>query len=160
MKMSKFILIGLSVVCGVGWAAGNSEKQKMKKLTPILVVDQIEPSIKFWVDQLGFEMTMSVPEGDGAHFAFASVASGAVEIMYQTRSSIEKDMPKFAKRIGPPSTCLFIEVESLEDIERKLDGVEIVMAKRKTFYGSTEIGIREPGGHFVTFAEMSKDAPE
>jgi len=34
-------------------------------------------------------------------------------------------------------------------------GTEVVMPKRKTFYGSTEIGIKDPAGHFVTFAEFA-----
>jgi len=37
-----------------------------------------------------------------------------------------------------------------------LKGFEIVMPRRETFYGSTEIGYREPGGHFVTFAQMKR----
>ena len=31
-----------------------------------------------------------------------------------------------------------------------------VMQKRTTDYGATEIGVREPGGHFITFAQMAK----
>jgi hypothetical protein len=28
------------------------------------------------------------------------------------------------------------------------------MPKRTTFYGSTEIGIKDPAGHFLTFAQF------
>jgi hypothetical protein len=30
------------------------------------------------------------------------------------------------------------------------------MPRRETSYGSTEIGYREPGGHFVTFAQFQR----
>ena len=39
-----------------------------------------------------------------------------------------------------------------------LRGFEVVMPRRETFYGSTEIGYREPGGHYVTFAQMKREA--
>ena len=38
------------------------------KITPILVVEEIEPSLKFWVDKLGFAKTVEVPEGDKLGF--------------------------------------------------------------------------------------------
>ena len=36
----------------------------VQKLTPVLVVDAIEPCLSFWVDRLGFEKTVEVPEGN------------------------------------------------------------------------------------------------
>ena len=37
----------------------------MKKLTPVFVVERIEPCLGFWTDRLDFEKTVEVPEGDG-----------------------------------------------------------------------------------------------
>jgi hypothetical protein len=40
---------------------------ELKKLTPILTVEAIEPSLPFWVDALGFTKTVDVPhEGSSA----------------------------------------------------------------------------------------------
>jgi hypothetical protein len=47
-------------------------------------------------------------------------------------------------------------VDNLDAIAVALHGFEIVMPRRETFYGSTEIGYREPGGHFVTVAQMKR----
>jgi len=35
----------------------------MQSLTPILLVDAIEPCLDFWM-RLGFQVTIEVPEGD------------------------------------------------------------------------------------------------
>ena len=35
----------------------------------------------------------------------------------------------------------------------RLGGVPLVLERRKTFYGTDEIGIAEPGGHTVIFAQ-------
>ena len=34
-------------------------------------------------------------------------------------------------------------------------GAEVVMAERTTFYGAREIGIKDPGGHYLTFAQFT-----
>ncbi|MDQ1473418.1 MAG: hypothetical protein QOJ99_4898 [Bryobacterales bacterium] len=36
------------------------------KLTPVLIVDEIEKSLLFWVDRIGFTKTAEMPEGDKA----------------------------------------------------------------------------------------------
>jgi hypothetical protein len=48
------------------------------------------------------------------------------------------------------ATALFVEVDDIDTVERALDGAKIVHPRRETFYGPTEIAVRETGGHFVT----------
>ena len=36
----------------------------VKRITPVLFVQAIEPVLPFWVDALGFEKTIEVPGGD------------------------------------------------------------------------------------------------
>jgi uncharacterized glyoxalase superfamily protein PhnB len=38
-------------------------------------------------------------------------------------------------------------------IAAALKGVPLVMPVRTTFYGAREIGVKDPAGHFVTFAQ-------
>jgi uncharacterized glyoxalase superfamily protein PhnB len=122
------------------------------KLTPVLIVESIEKSLPFWMDRMGFQKTVEVPDGDGLSFAIL-VRDGA-ELMMQTLASVRKDEPKFAPATtqGPHSCPLFVEVDDFEDVRRRLDGYPIVMQERKTFYGMVEIGVTDPGGHTVVFA--------
>ncbi len=127
---------------------------EMKKLTPVLQVDSIEPVLSFWEDRLGFERTMAVPGETG--LAFVALKQGAVEIMYQTRASGGAELPLLLDLpIG--GTILFIEVDDIDAVEVMLEGADILLPRHETFYGSTEITVREPGGNLVTFAEMSSD---
>ena len=123
----------------------------MKKLTPVLLVEEIEPVLPFWVDRLGFEKTTEVPEGD--RLGFVILRKGGVEIMYQTRHSVENDVPALAD-LPTKGTFLFVEVEDLDAVERALGGVEPVVPRRKTFYGADELVLREPAGNVVTFAQF------
>lgn len=127
---------------------------EMKKLTPILQVDSIEPVLSFWEDRLGFERTMAVPGETG--LGFVAFQNGSVEIMYQTRAGIGDDLPQLLD-MPMGGTLLFIEVDDIDAIELALEGAEIVSPRRTTFYGATEVAVREPGGNIVIFAEMSAD---
>ncbi len=40
----------------------------MKKLTPVLLVEEIEPCLAFWVERLGFQKVTEVPEGNKLGF--------------------------------------------------------------------------------------------
>jgi uncharacterized glyoxalase superfamily protein PhnB len=126
----------------------------LKQLTPVLIVEAVEPCLKFWVDRLGFAITNQVPGPDGK-LIFASVQLGPVEIMYQTRASVVDEQPGTAKDLMGHSVALFITVEDLDAVARSLDGAPVVKPRHKTFYGSTEIYVREPGGNTVGFAEFS-----
>jgi uncharacterized glyoxalase superfamily protein PhnB len=46
-------------------------------------------------------------------------------------------------------------VENLGEIIAAMKGTEVVMPVRTTFYGAKEIGIKDPAGHIVTFAQVS-----
>ena len=127
---------------------------QIRKSTPVLFVDAIEPSLPFWQERLGFQRTVEVP--DGERLGFAILTNGSVELMYQTTAMLEKDSAAHAVRLDGDKTFLFIEVDDIGALAKALDGFEVVMPERETFYGSTEIGYREPGGHFVTFAQFKR----
>jgi len=125
-----------------------------KQLTPVLVVDRVEPGLAFWVDRLGFKKVHEIPGPDGK-LVFGSVEREGVEIMYQTRASVLEDHPGMAAELNGRSIVLFITVDDVDAVESALAGAPIVKPKHQTFYGSTEIYVREPGGNTVGFAQMS-----
>lgn len=126
----------------------------IRKSTPVLFVDAIEPSLAFWRDRLGFQVTVEVPHGDT--LGFAILMNESVEIMLQSAASLEADAAPYAREFGGDKSWLFVEVEDLAAVEAALDGCEIVLERRTTFYGAQETGYREPGGHFVTFAQFAR----
>lgn len=123
----------------------------IQKLTPVLATDLVEPLIQFFKD-IGFEVTLSVPEGDQVGFVIMN--NGDVEVMAQSYSSIENDIPKIAQAIRSAPSALYIEISDLDELAKKIAKYEMVHPKRDTFYGATEITVRAPGGHFITFAEF------
>ncbi len=150
MRVTTLMLV-LLMLCGAGNAQEKVAAMSVTKLTPVLLVEEIEPCVKFW-ERVGFAKTIEVP--DGNKLAFVILQKGNVEVMYQSYASVEKDVPSnplLAKR-GP--SFLYVEVASLDDTMAGMKGVEVVMPVRTTFYGSKEIGYKDPGGHMITFAQM------
>ena len=123
----------------------------VKKITAVLLVEEVEPCVKFWVERLGFEKTAEVP--DGGKVAFAMLQKGGVEVMYQTYASVEND-PHAGPQARKGPTFLYIEVDDLAQAMAATAGAEMVMPERTTFYGSREFGVKDPAGHFLTFAQF------
>jgi uncharacterized glyoxalase superfamily protein PhnB len=120
------------------------------KITPILFVDAIEPSLEFWVGRLQFEKTAEVPEGN--HLGFVILKQGDSEIMLQTRESIKNDVSGASQAVLSMTSALYIEVDSFADALDRIQGAEVLVPQRDTFYGMREIYVREPEGQIVGFA--------
>ncbi len=130
-----------------------------RKSTPVLVVERIEPVLSFW-NKLGIKPGVQVPDESApdGRLAFVVLAADGIEVMYQTVVSIKADtmasaLDKAAFRTEPQQATLYIEVADLAEVERRLEGERLVMPKRKTFYGATELGYADPAGNIVVFAE-------
>jgi hypothetical protein len=123
---------------------------KIRKLTPILIVDAIEPVLDHWEQRVGLERTASVPHGD--RLAFVILAGPGVELMLQTRASLAADLPGVASR--RPSSLLYAEVASLNEAMAALTGVTTLDGPRSTAYGAKEIFVVDAAGQITGFAEM------
>jgi uncharacterized glyoxalase superfamily protein PhnB len=131
----------------------NALLPQLTHLTPMLIVDEVEPCVTFWVDRFGFKAENEVPGPDGK-LMFASVKIDAIEIMYQTRASVIAENPQAAADLSGRSAVLFFTVADLEAVERAAVDAPVVKPRHATFYGSTELYVREPGGNTVGFAQF------
>ena len=125
----------------------------VKKITPVLFVEKIEPVLPFWVQHLGFIKTVEVPDGD--KLAFVILQQGSAEVMYQSFASVAKDLPDIEPIARKGPSFLYLEVDDLGPIKAALSGSEVYLPERTTFYGAREIGVKDPAGHYITFAHFA-----
>jgi hypothetical protein len=70
--------------------------------------------------------------------------------MLQSRASVAADLPVLAADVY--RTTLFLEVEDLAPVRTAVAGLEPLFPERTTFYGSRELGVRDPAGNPVVLA--------
>jgi uncharacterized glyoxalase superfamily protein PhnB len=134
---------------------------KFKKLTPNLVVSDVEANMKFYQTVFGFQIGFAVP--DQPPYVFGSVVSGSagsageggVEIFFNDKKAVEAEYPALVARPIGGSLTLFIEVEGIESILAAVQksGAKITMPLKEQFYGMREFAFEDPEGWVITIAE-------
>ena len=130
---------------------------KFTDVTPNLVVADIDRSIAFYRDVLGFAVVASVP--DAAPFAFAWMQRDAVSVFLNSVGSIQEHAGLAARPIGGTAT-LFMIVEA-DDAASGVDALfaavhsraPVVMGLKTQFYGMREFAIEDPDGYVIFFAQ-------
>ncbi len=156
MRLAAIPFAAFAMSLGFIFSQANPSQEiksmNVKRITPVLLVKEIEPVIPFWVDRLGFTKAIEVPDGNS--LGFVAFQKGTTEVMYQTFASVEKDAPPcmYAEaRKGP--TYLYMEVDNFDAVLAAMKDVKVVMPVRTAFYGMKEFAVQDPGGHFITFAQ-------
>ena len=90
---------------------------------------------------------------------FAMLKQGAVELMYQSRASVDADLAgsggplDLGRELAGSTTTLFVEVEDLDAVVTALgETADVVVPRRRTSYGMDELFVRAPCGTLVGFA--------
>ena len=134
---------------------------KLKKLTPNLIVTNVEASLNFYCNVLGFQLGGAFPEAPP--YAFGSVISekgrtDGVEIFFNDQKAVAEDYPALGTKPVGGSLTLFIEVEGIQEILDAVtrSGAKITMPLKDKFYGMREFAFEDPEGWVVTIAEKLK----
>ena len=133
--------------------SANTAAPKLQHVATVFIVDSVEPCVSFWADRFGFASANEVRGPDGK-LIFASVKSGDIEIMYQTKASVLLDNPLLGPELGGHTASLYITVADIDAAERASAGAPVVKPRHKTFYGSTEFYVRDPAGNIIGFAKF------
>ena len=130
---------------------------ELKKLTPNLIVFDVERSTAFYRDVLGFAIQATVPED--APYAFGVVQSGPVEIFLNAPDPAFAEYPALRDRAIGGTLTLFIEVTDIRAAYDELKSrVNIVMPLEHKWYGVTEFAFNDPDGYVITFADTDKQS--
>ena len=113
-----------------------------------MIVKDVNETVKYYEDVLGFQMLASHPEE--GKFEWAMVGSGGVTLMFQTAESLSGELPLFKGKDIFGSLTLYITVDDVEELHEKIkDKAEIIKDLNKTFYGATEFVVKDPNGYIL-----------
>jgi catechol 2,3-dioxygenase-like lactoylglutathione lyase family enzyme len=123
------------------------------RLTPNLVVRDIERSIRFYCDVLDFELDKHVP--DQAPFIFASVRGGGIEVFLNQQETVIEEYPAFRDVPIGGTLTLYVAMQGVDELHQEVQqrGIPVLMPLETKFYGVREFAIADPDGYILTLAE-------
>ena len=128
----------------------------MKKLTPNMMVENVNQTVDFYRDVLGFNLVLTVP--DSGQFDFALVKHDEVEVMFQSLASLTDEVPVLKEKPAGAGLMFFIDVDDVEALyEQVRSQVTIVKGLNDTFYGTREFVMQDCNGFILTFAENQQE---
>ena len=126
-----------------------------KNMTTNLMVENVEKSIAFYQEILGFAVVVSVPSQEGG-LQFAILAKDNLTIMVQEKNNLMKEYPALKTEKLQPSVTLYITVDELDTLYNEMEKSYSINTKMHTsFYGTREFAITDVDGYVLTFAESS-----
>lgn len=127
------------------------------KVVPNLVVSNVERSMAFYRDVLGFTIATTVP--DAPPYAFAIAVSGGAQVFFNSVESATAEYPAFQNLPLGGALTMYFEVENVaEHYARLAPQVTIVMALQQKWYGMTEFAFVDPDGWMITYAQQTTGA--
>jgi len=119
----------------------------MKSLIPTISVADIETTLAFYNQMLGFETTYTLP-GPGGRLVYAGVRRGASELMIGT---LDRD-PDVQRDCLGAGVSFYFTVDADEDIDAyfdrvKLAGAPVFQEPTDQFWGHRDWGITDPDGY-------------
>ena len=148
------LLCLLLLVAGtqVGFPPRPPSPLTMNKLTPNMMVEDVNQTVDFYRDVLGFNLVMTVP--DSGRFDWALVQHDEVEVMFQARASLTDEVPVLKDKPLGGALTFFIDTDNVEALyEQVRSRVTIVQDLHDTFYGTREFAMQDCNGFILTFAE-------
>lgn len=125
---------------------------KLTGVTPNLVTNDINRSLAFYRDVLGFSVTTTVP--DQAPFVFVWLQKDDVSVFLNDAAAAKHEAPDVPLVAGQSGVALFIAMEGIQALWADVkDRARVVMPIKDQWYGMTEFSVVDPDGYVVTFAE-------
>ena len=125
----------------------------LQSLTPNLMVNDVEETIEYYTDVLGFTLLMTVPET--GKLDWAMVKRNEVVMMFQSTKSLKKGIPRLAGEKPGGGLTFYIKVDRITEIHEELfnNEAEIISDLDSTFYDTIEFSVADINGYILTFSE-------
>ena len=125
----------------------------LNSLTPNLMVNDVEETIEYYTDLLGFTLLRTVPEN--GKLDWAMVKRNDVVLMFQSTNSMTKELPKLKSQKPGGGLTFYIKVDRITELHEELydSEVEIIADLESTFYDTIEFSIVDVNGYVLTFSE-------
>ena len=124
-----------------------------QSLSPNIGVKNVEETVRFYTEVLGFNLIMSVPSPRSG-LQWAMVANGEATIMFQETDNLTEEYPQLANRPILGAVTFYVKMKGMHALYEKLQGTKhLAKEMHKTFYGADEFAVVDNNGHILTITE-------
>jgi len=124
-----------------------------QSLSPNIGVKNVDETIKFYTETLGFKLITSVPSPNGG-LQWAMVGNGGAIIMFQEMGNLIEEYPQLAERPMLGAMTFYVKMKGMQSLYEKLQGTGFIAKEmHKTFYGADEFAIFDNNGYILTITE-------
>jgi uncharacterized glyoxalase superfamily protein PhnB len=139
------------------------EPRKTNTIAPSIRVKDIQKSLEFYTQKLGFQATDKSTRKDG-RLAHASVGFDSPLLMldpveYVQTEQTKDELLKNKLGIGVEFHIGMIETKKLDAFfsEVKAKGVTVINEPKTEFWGKRQFTVKDPDGYALTFSEHVSD---
>lgn len=127
-------------------------------LSPNIGVKDVNETVKFYTEVLGFNLMMNVPaEGK---LQWAMLANGNAVIMFQEIQNLLEEYPQLTDRSIFACITFYVKMKNMYQLYEKIEKTEyLAKGMHKTFYGTDEFAIFDNNGNILTITE-DKSEPD
>jgi uncharacterized glyoxalase superfamily protein PhnB len=155
MRKRYTLIILLMIVPIASWGQDKEKPMKLKALTPNLIVEDVNKTVKYYQETLGFKLGLTLPESGTLDFAIMSLDD--VTIMFQSMKGFVEAFPEYKGQKTGGTLFLYIDVINVDEVYKRVKDAkaEIIVDMNETFYGTKEFSIKDCDGYLLIFAEDS-----
>jgi len=125
----------------------------IQSFSPNLMVYNVQDSVDYYQELLGFELVQSVPNEKNM-LQWAMMKKNNFIIMFQEIENMQSEIPYFKENSPGGSLSFYIKIENIQLFyDNVKESYRLVSDLNKTFYNTLEFSISDINGYILTFAQ-------
>ena len=125
---------------------------KIASLSPNLMVKNVNKSIEFYCNILGFSLIQTVPENGEPDWGM--IEKDGLFIMFQKEESIKQEYPELNSQNSGGALTFYIKISNIQEFYNEIRShMNVSHEMHNTFYGADEFAITDPDGFILVFSE-------
>lgn len=125
---------------------------KLESLSPNMMVTDVNETLNYYKEILGFNIIDTNPESGKLEWGFVMLDN--VGLMFQEEKSLKNEYPELNIFNAGGGLTFYIRIENINAFYKKIkNNVKIIKPMNTTFYGTNEFAIIDINGYILTFSE-------
>ncbi len=125
---------------------------QLESLTPNIMVNDVNKTLEYYTDILGFALIDTNPES--GEFEWGFVKKDGVALMFQEKKSLQDEYNELNNMAVGGALTFYVRVQNIHELHDAIkEHVNIIKPMNTTFYGMNEFAIMDLNGFILTFSE-------